>query len=59
MEKMKFSDGVEIDTSGAYRTLQLHDGWYVVGEGLLAPCKDEEDAKQLRDELSSRSPAAD
>jgi len=31
MTKLIFSDGVELDTPGDYRTLKLHDGWYVIG----------------------------
>ena len=51
MSILRFNDGVEIDTSGEYRTLELHDGWYVVGRGRLEPCADEEQAKAVRDEL--------
>ncbi len=42
--KLRFSDGVDVDTSGELRTLQLHDGWYVVGEGLLSPVGSYEEA---------------
>jgi hypothetical protein len=44
---LRFSDGVSIDTSGELRTLELSDGWYVVGEGKLIPVKDEGEAKTL------------
>jgi hypothetical protein len=37
MSKIKFSDGVEIDTSGPPRVLTLRDGHYVVGSGMLIP----------------------
>ena len=37
---MRFSDGIKIDTSGPLRLLELHDGWYAVGEGKLIPVKD-------------------
>jgi hypothetical protein len=43
MGKLKFSDGIEIDTAGELRLLELYDGWYVVGEGKLIPVKDEEE----------------
>lgn len=33
---MRFSDGVEFDTTGPLRVEHRHDGWYVVGEGSLA-----------------------
>lgn len=39
---LRFSDGIEIDTSGELRLIELYDGWYVVGEGKLIPVKDEE-----------------
>lgn len=42
---LRFSDGVNIDTSGELRTLELADGWYVVGNGYLIPVKDEKEAK--------------
>jgi len=48
---LRFSDGINVDTSGEYRTLKLHDGWYVVGHGSLSPCADKEEAKQLCEEL--------
>lgn len=43
MGTLKFSDGIEIDTSGELRLLELYDGWYVVGEGKLISVKDEEE----------------
>ena len=56
MGTLKFSDGIEIDTSGKLRLLELHDGWYVVGDGKLIPVKDEEEGvdkiKQLTKDYS-------
>lgn len=40
---LRFSDGIEIDTSGELRLIELYDGWYLVGEGRLIPVKDEEE----------------
>ena len=34
---LRFSDGVNIDTSGPLRTLTLPDGHYVVGNNMLIP----------------------
>jgi hypothetical protein len=45
-----FSDGVEIDTSGPLRPLHLHDGWYVVGGGMLIPV---DSLQQARDEIAA------
>jgi hypothetical protein len=39
---LRFSDGINIDTSGELRLLTLHDGDYVVGEGMLIPVSDKE-----------------
>ena len=43
---LKFSDGIEIDTSGPLRPLKLYDGWYVVGEGSLIPMKDLQEVRE-------------
>lgn len=48
MSILKFSDGVNINTSGDARTLELKDGWYAVGNGILIPCRDEEEAKKQK-----------
>ena len=37
MSKMTFTDGVTFDTDGPYRVESRHDGYYVVGRGLLCP----------------------
>ena len=50
---IKFSDGVEIDASGPLRPLHLHDGWYVVGKGMLIPVESEQEA---RDEIATMKP---
>lgn len=42
---LKFSDGIEIDLSGPVRVLELHDGFYVVGEGMLKPVETKEEAE--------------
>ena len=41
--KLKYTDGIEIDTDGPFRILNLKDGWYLAGEGLLVPLKDEQE----------------
>lgn len=35
MTKLRFTDEVEIDTSGPLRTMRIGVEWYVVGEGYL------------------------
>lgn len=49
---LRFSDGIDVDTSGPYRKLRLRDGWYVTGNGLLSPCDDEADADRFLAELT-------
>lgn len=44
---LKFSDGVNIDTSGEPRVLKLNDGYYAVGRGILIPADSQESADFL------------
>ena len=44
MSKLRFSDGMEFDTSGPLRKERRSDGLYIVGEGKLIPVKDDEEA---------------
>lgn len=48
---LKFSDNIEINTSGPIRRLSLSDGLYVAGNGMLIPCKDEKEVTKLINEL--------
>lgn len=52
--KLKFSDGVEIDTEGPYRMIREHDGLYVVGHGMCIPVKDEAEASNYITQLSTK-----
>ena len=49
---LRFSDGVNIDTSGPVRMLELEDGLYVVGNGQLIPVNSEEEANRIIDNLT-------
>jgi hypothetical protein len=42
---LKFSDGITIDTEGEPRVLQLSDGYYAVGKGILIPVENKEAAE--------------
>lgn len=50
---LKFSDGVEVDTSGPLRPLRLKDGWYVCGTvpgakvGILVAAGSQKDAEWM------------
>ena len=43
MSILRFSDGINIDTSGPLRVIQLRDGCYVVGQGMCIPVTDREE----------------
>jgi hypothetical protein len=49
--KLKFSDGVEIETGGEFRVITLEDGIYVTGHGFLYLCKDPEEAQKVMETL--------
>ena len=51
--KLKFTDGVEIETGGELRLLELKDGWYIAGRGALVPCKDEMEAIKILLEMAN------
>ena len=53
--KMRFTDGVEVDTSGELRKLHLHDGWYVTGKGLLMPVSSPEEADKIIQQMSKEA----
>jgi hypothetical protein len=51
--ELRFSDGMIIHTHGPLRTIELSDGWYLVGEGKLIPIKDENEGKEILIRLST------
>ena len=56
MSTIKFNDGVEFDTSSnTFRVVRKHDGYYVVGRGMLIPVADNADAWRTIDELLAAS----
>ena len=44
---LKFSDGMEFDTSGDYRIVEKFDGLYVVGNGMLLPMDSREECNEF------------
>lgn len=44
---LRFSDGMEFDTSGPYRVTERSDGLYVLGRGLLCPVNSRTEAADL------------
>ena len=47
---LKFSDGMNFDTSGKLRIDRRSDGLYVVGNGMLIPVNSVEEANEIIDE---------
>jgi len=50
---MKFSDGMQFDTTGAPRIVRKSDGLYVVGGNMLIPVDSYEEGDQIVKELLS------
>ena len=53
--KLRFTDGMEFDTSGELRVIHRSDGYYVVGEGMLVAVDNREDGERLIEELRGGS----
>ena len=47
MSKLKFSDGITIDTSGPYRVISVKGGMYVVGQGCCIPVANGKEAFEI------------
>ena len=47
MSKLKFNDGLTIDTSGPYRVTSMKDGMYVVGYGCCIPVENGKQAFEI------------
>ena len=53
MSTLKFSDGEEFDLSGALRTEERSDGWYVLGDNRMIPVANEEDGLLTIEKINS------
>ena len=47
MSRIRFTDGVELDTSGKYRIIRLDDGLYVTGHGMLIAVGSDGEGQEL------------
>ena len=47
MSNIEFTDGVKFNMDGPYRVERRHDGYYVVGEGMLCPVDSLEDGYEF------------
>lgn len=57
MNTMRFNDGVSFDTSGALRVEKRHDGYYVVGEGMLCPVDSYQEGSDMIKQMNERRQA--
>lgn len=48
---LRFSDGIEINTSGEPKILSLKDGLYVCGKGVLVPVNSMDEALLVLERL--------
>lgn len=55
MTMLRFTDGMQFDTSGKLRTEERSDGWYVVGEGMLCAVDSKEDGDRFIQARRERS----
>jgi hypothetical protein len=51
---LRFSDGVNLDTSGPLRAVELHDGWYVLGDGMSIPVTSKEEAEETIRQMTEK-----
>jgi len=50
---------MEFDLSGDLRVVHRHDGWYVVGRGMLIPVADREEGDRMVAEMNNRGGSND
>ena len=54
MSNIKFSDGMEFDTSSKnYYLTRRSDGWYVVGKGMLCPVSSVKEGREYIREMNT------
>ena len=56
---LKFSDGMEFDTTGKLRLECRSDGWYVVGQGMLMPVDNRQEGEEVIRELTDKKPRSE
>lgn len=54
MTRLRFTDGMEIDTSGEYRVIYKRDGLYVVGHGFMCAVDSRTEGQEMIDEMEKR-----
>ena len=51
---LRFTDGMEFNVAGPLRVEHRHDGWYVVGNGMLIPVGSAEEGKGVIRRMSKK-----
>ena len=52
MSKLRFNDGMVIDTDGPLRVTRKRDGYYVIGKGMCCPVESHEDGIEFIKKLN-------
>jgi hypothetical protein len=50
--RIKFTDGIEFNTSGLLRVERRSDGYYVVGDGMLIPVDSREEGEREIEQIA-------
>lgn len=53
MSDSKMADAATVDYSGPLRVVELQEGWYALGKGMLIPCRDRADAEAVVCDLTT------
>lgn len=59
MSRLRFSDGVELDTNGPLRVERRRDGFYVLGNGMSIPVESREEGASIIAEAAGEERAED
>jgi DNA-binding PadR family transcriptional regulator len=54
LDMIEFSDGSKAETTGELRIEEGANGWYVLGDGIILPAMDREEAEFLLETILSR-----
>jgi len=57
MSKMEFTDGVVFNLDGPRRVERRHDGYYIVGKGMLCPVDSALEGYKMITEMNDRERA--
>ena len=55
MSRLRFNDGMTLNTSGQLRIVRKRDGYYVLGKGMSIPVDSVEEGKEIIAEMKGAS----